>query len=414
MHELAVREGLAEARMRASLGALQTYSLQRIDAAAVDRLFTAVENVLDEPEGGAGSRDLLGDSIAALLAYRPEAARVLLSRAIAADPAGSGQLLTTAWDHEGAEGRLSTARRLVADPTADRLGAWVRLWVSEAGAGLRALDDPPATVPPLRDAGRESQWEFAAWQITGAIATGQFARADRMITALRQQVNHDGTATDIAHRAAALRAQRVRLKLLSADGPVRPEELELPQSSWVTEHPVGRTWLAYLAASTGQHDLARRLCDEMSDEFADALVPEAALLPRAIAVTIAAIATGHERCIDLCRTILAGQRGNHGVFYVTAYWGVADHYLGLLDAVTDDLDQAEVNLAAAVELYRAAGARPYEARARRGLAAVLWHRDRGHDRPTATAHNARAAAQALTIGMPSIVHAPWPPPSVLG
>lgn len=417
LHQLGVREQLPDARLRASVGDVQTYATSWMDAAALDRLERALADCVgdhDRHDSAPVSRSLIGAALAALFAYRPERARALLDRAITSDAGGSAQFLTAVWEHEAVAGKLATARRLATDPTGDPTAAWLRLWVSEVAAGVRGLTDPPPAPRAGTELGENLQWELTAWQNTTAIASGQFERAGRQIAAARAQLSSGGhSPADIAARTAALLGQRIRLTLLAGPGRLDPDQLEIPPLSWVSTHPVMVSWRAYLTAATGQHDLAQVACEELVQRLQAGAVPEGDLIPVALATAMAAVDIGHAVAIDVCRHALAEYSGQHGIFYVTAYWGSADHQLGRLATAAGDLDGAVSHFESAVLDYRRAGARPYEAQSLHQLAAVLWHRDRGSDRVQAETNFSSARALASSLGMASITAASWPPPMPL-
>jgi hypothetical protein len=400
MRELAERRGLADASLRASLGTVQTYALERVDAAALDALAGAVCAVIERGT----TTDSVPAAIGALLSYRPDVGRELLEHAVAADPGSAGRLLAVAWDHEDVAGKIGLAHRLADDASADRSQAWLRLWISEVMTGERALDDSPR-----RPAG-PWQWEAHAWRTTVALAAGQFTRAEELIMLGRARLRAHN-ATQVARREAVLRAHQFRLALLREGGPLAPDRFEMPAVTWTITHPVVRTWTAYFAAMTGQREFAWRVCDQLSDELQDGLVPDADLLTQLCALSVAAVAIGHTRAARLCRAALTPHTGRAGVFSVTTYWGFADHHLGRLAALDGDYDAAVTHLHDALLLHRRARARCWEAQSLRALAAALWHRGRAADRTDALRYQRDAVTLATQLGMSGLAGTQWPPPT---
>lgn len=402
MHDVAQRSGLIETQLRADLGSVQTYPPERIEPGALDQLAATAAAAIT----GSGCPAVLPDAIAALMVYRPRAARDLLERAVAAFPECSGRLLQTAWAHETIAGKLGLARRLVGDVNADPRQAWLRLWVSEVTTGERALDEPP---PRLHGLGESPPWEVRAWRTAVAIATGRFARADTLLARERSRLAECDSTTEITRRSGVIVAQQLRIAMTRTTGRVTADQLEVPGSTWAMPHPVVRTWKGYVAACTGERELARQVCDQTADELEDGLMPDSDLLPQLCALSLAAVAIGHGRAARLCRAALAPHAGRAAVFSVTTYWGFVDLHLGRLAALAGDFDAAVTHLHDALRLHRRTGARSFEALSLRSLSTALWHRGHGGDRNDAHERHAQTTQLAEELGMTRLADAAWPP-----
>jgi hypothetical protein len=191
---------------------------------------------------------------------------------------------------------------------------------------------------------------------------------------------------------------------------VRADELDIPHATWVSTHPVMISWRAYMTAATGQTAAAAAACAELVELFGERLVPEENVLPVLLGLASAAADIGDGPAIETARDALAAHAGQHGIYYVTAYWGSVDHHLGRLAAAAGDLDAAVEHLTAGVLAHRRAGARPYEALSQHARAAALWHRNRPGDRKEAELEHRAVVIEAGQLGMPRLAAAAWPPP----
>jgi hypothetical protein len=81
-------------------------------------------------------------------------------------------------------------------------------------------------------------------------------------------------------------------------------------------------------------------------------------------------------------------------------WGPVTHYLGLLATQLENLDMAVSEFKATIVWEEQVGALPFLAYSLDALAEALHRRSHGDDRPTASAHRARARGLAERLDMP--------------
>ncbi len=403
------RSGELEWVLRGSVGLLQTYANDRVDETALDELATALEAVAtDVPTARKPDRALVAEGVAVLTTYRPPIARDLRRRIADRDPEGEAGLLARVWEQESVPQQAKILARLTELEGTDRLSNAMRRWATELMTGRRRLDDPPPEWAP-GDGAEPERWEAVLWQITMAIATGQFDRADRLLATADGVAGRARTPLEHAARAASLLGQRTWLAYLRADVGRLAELLASNPPNWTVRRPIQRVMSTFSAAVLLPPDDAWQLCDTIVDEFLDGAAPGRHQLAPVIALSNGCIGLGHRRGIELCRDLLRPAIGQHATYWVVQYWGCADYHLARLAAAAGDYDEAVELFDWSVGIYRKTGARCFEAMATRGAATVRYFRDRGNDRPAAESLNERSRGLGADIGMPHLAGSVWPP-----
>jgi len=405
------RYGEPVAVLRGSLGLVQTFANERIDEDALDRLAAALDLVL---AGAAGERDaaerwLVAEGVAVLTTYRPALARDLRRRAAAADPGAELALLARVWEQESPAEQASLLARMAELDGADpRLGTTMRRWITEVVIGTRAMGDAPPEWTPS-DGTEPERWEAALWQITVAIATGHFERADRLLQKADELARRAGSPLEHAARAASLIGQRTWLAFLRADVERLLELVANNPPNWTVRRPIHRVMQTFSAAMLLSPEEAWQVCDAVVEEFLDGAAPGRHQLAPVIALSNGCIEVRHSRGIQLCRDVLRAARGQHAVYWVVQYWGCADYHLARLAAAAGDYDESIALFEESLAIYRAAGASCFEAFTIRALATVRYFRNRADDRRVAEALNREARRLGAQIGMPQVADAVWPP-----
>jgi DNA-binding SARP family transcriptional activator len=389
--------GLTGARLYASLGALRTQYARRTGPQVADHLASA----LDDAAAGGDLRDhagLVGEALAAVQVYRPHRTQQLLEVLTRSAPELATGLELAVWEHRTVPDQLTSARRLVDDPTADPVAAWLRLWVSEVAVGQRAMDEPPpCSVAPSR-ADDQTQFDLSQWRIATLIGTGRLSRARRLIDQALAAPRHPDPAEN-ARRMASFYGQRTMLALLDDQLPAAQRSPEMENPTWASRHPIMRYVTAYMLALGGDRDRARELCDDLIDEVVDADIPESDLLPRLMLLTDACLRSSHRAGFEPCLSHLLPHRGEHAIFRFGQYWGTADHSIGQLQFALEDLDAGIVSMRRAVNQFDAVHARLYRPLAERALATALDMRGGSRDRSEARTLRRRADRTDHAIGL---------------
>lgn len=375
--QLASTAGMPRWQMFAALGNLRTHYARRVGPEVTDHLVAAVGQACSSGVV-AELPDLAGDALAAIQVYRPARAAQLLGRAIEVEPALAGRLRTAVWEHQTVPDQLATARQLVQDPTADPVGSWLRLWVSEVAAGIRAMDDQPACPVPLTEADDQTRFDLTQWRITTTIATGQIERGHRMIDEALAAPPHLDPAEN-ARRAASFYGQRTYLAMVSGDLATAQRSPLLSNPTWASRHPIMRYVGAYMRSSSAPVEDTRDRCADLLEEIRDQDIPDSDIVPRLLLLGRVCIRSRQPSAIEQCVTHLRPHRGEHGIFRFGQYWGSADGVLAWCYEQLGDLDRA-------IELFEMAIAGHEAVRAlldlqmmREGLARVLVRRARPGD-----------------------------------
>lgn len=410
LHSYGERTADPVVALRGALGVVHTYATERIDRAAVDRLASALDRVLDPTPSTTADQEraAVAAALSALHLYRPSAARTLLERASAREPAARPALVSSLWEQETVENALAHAEELAQTPEADPLGSAIRMWASEVAVGQRALTDAPAGIWSL-DGSDAARWEARLWQITTAMATGGFARALRLLDAAAREVPGGGTAIGAAGRNAQLLGQRMWIALQRDDWP-ELERLAVANRPVLTaRRPIMRTVGAQMQIVLGDRERAMEYCDDLVDEFLTGNIPSRELHASVVGLGNACLWLGHDRGVELCRELLGPSEGQHVLFYLVQHWGSVRYHLGKYAAHAGDLDEAIEQLRTATAEHHALGASVLEAQSRRLLASSLWHRNGPADRTEADACHVAATRQAESIGMTGVASRAWPP-----
>lgn len=405
------RHGDVEAALRGAVGVMQTYASERVDSQALDEVAVALEALLAEGSALAGRQDLVAEALAVCATYRPQQARALLARVVTLDPACEVPVLQRVWEQESVEGMLDIQGRL------DDLGVegpaiGLRRWVAEITAGRRALDDAPRDWS-LDDGSEAERWESHLWQSTVAIATGNFARADRPLVAAAGVALRAPSPLERASREASIRGQRVWLAYLRNDLATLAELILTNPPQWSVRRPIQRVLTAFSAPLLLPAQEAWDLVDEIVDEVEDGLLPGRHQMAPIIALSSGCISTGHERGMRLCHELLQRRPGFHGIFYFVQYWGCVEYHVARLAAALGDYDQSIDLFTQSLTTYRWTHARCFEAWTLRAMATVYYFRDHAGDRDLAAELADEAHRLAAELGMGDLAHAPWPPREVL-
>lgn len=404
------RGDLVSSRLQGSLGELQTYTENRIDVRVLDDLEAGLRASLEVPADQAPA--ILPDALAALQTYRPAQARQLSSAFVERHPSYESSVLTRVWDREDAANKVLIADRLSQLPDVSTLLGQVRQHAAGVAAGQRSFSDLQIGWSAA-DCPESDRWEALMWQCTIAVATGHFARADRLIEVALGQVTRAQSALEVSERMAAVVVLRACLALYRADYATVLEILSERPATWNLKRPMSRVIGASVAVARGTPEEGWTLCEELVDEVIDGVAPGGHDVAALVAIGAGCINAGHQRGISLCRELLAPNTGLHVLHYVTAYWGSVDYQLALLTAADGDLDGALMLLANALERHRQVDAKVHEALTLRAMAAMRYHRNRGDDRTEALRLHSIAAERGAQMGMAQLSDAAWPPRSPL-
>lgn len=375
--QFASSAGMTRWRMFAALGNLRTHYARRVGPEVTDHLVAAVAEACTSGVI-AELPDLAGDALAAIQVYRPGRAAELLAAATDVEPALAGRLRIAVWEHQTVPDQLATARRLVQDPTADPVGSWLRLWVSEVAAGIRALDDQPPCPVPLTEADDQTRFDLTQWRIATTIGTGQIERGHRLIDEALAGPPHLDPAEN-ARRAASFYGQRTHLALLTNNMQTAQASPVLSNPSWASRHPIMRYVHAYMRGLSGAADEARDLVADLLEEIRDQEIPDSDIVPRLLLLSRACVRSGQPAAIEQCLRHLLPHRGEHGIFRFGQYWGSADAVIAWLYEKLGDLDAAVESYQAAIAGHEAVHAYLDLRMMRDGLARTLDRRARPGD-----------------------------------
>ncbi|WP_175476904.1 AAA family ATPase [Ruania alba] len=376
---LADATGMIRWRLFAALGILRTQYTRRVGPEVTDHLVAAVSEACASGELAA-LPELVGEALAAIQVYRPARAAELLDSTCQIAPVMRGRFRLEVWEHQAVPDQLLTARALVEDDTADPIGSWLRLWVSEVAAGMRAIDDQPPCPVPLNDADDQTRFDLTQWRITTMIAAGDVGRAYRLIDEALAAPRHPDPAEN-ARRAASFYGQRTYLALLTGDLDAAQQSPLLAHPTWASRHPIMRYVAAYLPAVAGAAS-ARELCADLVEEIRDEIIPDSDIVPRLLLLAGTCRRTEHRAGLEVCLEHLQRHRGEHGIFRFGQYWGSADGTIGDLHVALGDLEAAIEAYQCAIAGYEIVHAYRYLPSARRALARTLERLGR----PTASGH----------------------------
>ena len=398
------------AALRGALGAIWTYSHERVDVRAVDHLAEAVDGVLaieasDDPD----EIQVVRDAMSALHAYRPDAERARRARAIDRGPQFRIPLLAAIWDQETVPNARALAEDLTVSPDGDPVSARVRRWASGIASGTRSFADDPGGLWNAEAGSRDAQWEAIVWRIATVMNQGDFARALRLSADAEQHVGRVNTAVDSAARHAQLLGQRMWMALQMGDVEALHAAALANKPQFSTRRPIMRSAAALRLLALGEEAAATDACDRLVDEFGSGILPAREVHASVVSLSNACLWLRHERGVALCRELLAPHAGEHVLFYLVQYWGSINHHLGRLALQQNDLDASVDHLARAVSDHEQVAARVLAAQSHRFLAAALWQRDGAGDRADADHHHAQAMDEAQALGIGDITAQSWPP-----
>lgn len=399
---LAAAENLHRSRVFAALGAVRLAFLRRSHPSAADPLVDALTDSFTDRDLHHYA-DLAGDALGAVWVYRPRRARELLAECAAQRTDVIPGFRLALWEHQTVADQLRTARELVSvtattQPTeshiteprqaaarlidsstaasravqltaAERVAAWLRLWVSEVAAGLRRFDDPPPRDFSLRDASEQTGFDLAQWNITVEMTVGRPDRARAMIAAELAGPKHRDPA-ERARRAASFYGQRLYLALSSGDSDELATSPITTNPTWASRHPIMRYIRAYLAALRGDGARVRDMITEIVDEILEGDIPDSDIGPRLILTTGACLRVGDQRGLRACIPQLERHRTELGIFRFGQNWGSIAQSLGDAQVALGEREAAISAYRQAIAVLEATGSVAHVPAARRSLAAV--------------------------------------------
>lgn len=234
--------------------------------------------------------------------------------------------------------------------------------------------------------------EFAA--ASHLLSTGAHEEAERVAAAaLAKGIRSHGFNAEVAHTGV-----RFRLAVHRGQLAARVEECQ----EMVARNRL-RMWQIALVRSlvaAGRHEEAKEHLDELVGPDRLLLKDNPTFLVAAATLTEALHDLGDSRRAAIARQALepyADRIGVSGLAGISI--GPISGYLGLAAHTTGDLDAAERWLRQAIAVDERFGLRPYEARSRHALAAVLAERGRRGDVAQAAAEEATARLMAAEIGL---------------
>jgi hypothetical protein len=187
---------------------------------------------------------------------------------------------------------------------------------------------------------------------------------------------------------------------LDRDDPHLPELLETPGFSLPTSPEITpsrslplllRAMCCATLCEVDRPDDARRHFELLMDKELEELPPDYTSLMVPACASVACAQLGDRRSAARLHTML--EPHSHLLVNAAPCWlGATTHYLGLLAATLERLDEADARFAAAERSYDSLGARPWLARLHGDWAAALLSRRRDDDERRAEQHLERAAA----------------------
>jgi tetratricopeptide (TPR) repeat protein len=237
------------------------------------------------------------------------------------------------------------------------------------------------------------RWLGAVVQAKLALLEGRFTDAEALVeSALRS-----GASSVPWDAVIFSRVQRFALRL--EDGRLAEMEPAIRRSAEeFPTRPLFRCLLARLLAELGDENGARSVFGQLATgRFAGIPVNDDLLLSLGHLAEVAWFLRDADRGAVL-HGLLLPYRGLV-VDTLETSTGAVDRYLGLAALTTSDLETAELHLRDALHLNTRIGARPWAARTRADLAALLFARDRPGDRERAIGLLQAALGTAERLGM---------------
>jgi hypothetical protein len=266
-----------------------------------------------------------------------------------------------------------------------------------AAGDLEAVDRLAGQAGRVADERRlpHHRWLSLTLQASGAVVRGRFAGGERL---LQDALSAGGDALGPA-AASAYGAQLVVLRWLQG----RPAEVgSILERLAGQPPPAGQAWAGLLPlAYAGQGRDAEGWAASRHLDAALTGDPAAAGAARLVALTQACAKVGDAAAAGRLAGALGPWAGHH-LAAGPLYLGSADHHLGVLDATAGRWKDSERHYRVALAAYAALGARPWQARACQGYAAMLRARGRpsDHERAGAFEGTAQAMAGLLRMDLP--------------
>ena len=260
-----------------------------------------------------------------------------------------------------------------------------------AAGDLEAVDRLAGQAGRVADERRlpHHRWLSLALWASGAVVRGRFAGGERL---LQDALSAGGDALG-PPAASAYGAQLVVVRWLQG----RPAEVgSILERLAGQPPPAGQAWAGLLPlvyAGQGRDADARRHLDAALTGD-----PAAAGAAGLVALTQACAHVGDGAAAGRLAEALGPWAGHH-LAAGPLYLGSADHHLGVLYATAARWKESERHYRVALAAYAALGARPWQARACRGYAAMLRARGHSGDLGRASAFEGTAQAMARLLRM---------------
>jgi len=311
--------------------------------------------------------------------------------------------LKAVWDADGLAERIAFAGEMLAlaQAVGDRLleleaRRWKVVSLFER-CDVSGVDREIATTGRIAEELRDPffHWQSVVWQAMRVVLAGDLERGEALAgeaLAAGERVQSGNSLPVYLGQMFDVRWIRGTLgELAGAIG------AQLDDS---VAGPAYRCGLSLILADGGDAVGARREIDLVAPGAFAALPRNAARLS-SLAVVAQAIATldDPEHAPTLYRELLPLAGRNVVIGPALGCFGAVDRYLGLLAALTAQLDVAVGHLEAALATHAAMGARAWLAWTQHDLAAVLLRRGASGDRQRAAALRSAALEAATAIGM---------------
>lgn len=237
----------------------------------------------------------------------------------------------------------------------------------------------------------------AMWDVTIASLEGRFEHAEKLSDELNSRLQRTG------HPQAALIqvAQTFSWRWLRGQA---GDYLPVFEALSAAE-PVNLAWRAVTAwclAETGATDRAAHLLGQITPRTAAAADKNYLWWAAIVGLADAAGLVGDRQWADVLYDVAAPYAGNNCTLGLASFLGAADHWLGVLAAVTGRLGEAVRHLEAARERHGVMGSRPLLALTEEALAHVLSLRGAPGDNEQAAALRASCMRTAGELGLAAI------------